>query len=53
MLTTGMIAITKTINFQAKAGHSYQVRNDSSGSGKTFWIMGKSSGEVVGGTTPP
>jgi hypothetical protein len=53
MLTTGMMAITRTINFQAEAEHSYQVRCGSSGSGKTFWIVDKSSGEVVGGTAPP
>jgi hypothetical protein len=53
MLTTGMMAITRTINFQAETGHSYQVRCGSYGSRKTFWIIDKSSGEVVGGTAPP
>jgi len=53
MLTTGMMAITRTINFQAEARHSYQVRCGSSGSGKTFWIVDKTSGEVVAGAAPP
>ncbi|HBE92988.1 MAG TPA: hypothetical protein DDW55_10830 [Gammaproteobacteria bacterium] len=53
MLTTGIMAIPSTISFQAEAGQSYQVRCGSSGSGKTFWIMDKTSGKVVGGTAPP
>ena len=52
-LTTGMLAITQTINFQAEAGHSYQVLCGSYGQRKTFWIKDKSSGEVVGGFAPP
>jgi hypothetical protein len=52
-MTTGMFAITSTIRFQAEAGHSYQVRCGSSGSGKTFWIKDKTSGKVVGGYAPP
>ena len=51
-LTTGMFAITRTISFQAEAGHSYQVRCGSDGSGKTFWIKDKTSGKVVGGYAP-
>ena len=52
MLTTGMMAITRTINFQAETGHSYQVRCGSHGSGKTFWIIDKTSNKVVGGFAP-
>lgn len=53
MLTTGMMAIGRTISFHAESGHSYQVLCGSDGSGRTFWIKDKSTGEVVGGNAPP
>lgn len=52
-LTAGMFTITRTVSFLAEAGHSYQVRCGSVGSGKTFWIVDKTSGKVVGGNAPP